>query len=211
MDPANWAWSLGFLVQQRAARETAEQRWEKRGSRVTAAAGAGRAWRGGMGCGAKRREGVEKKMRQNPESTSHGCGYQYVPAMVLPSAKRENPNEGGTQNVGIRQSRRLGWRFVDIQLRLPPSKTNRALLVQGSGIPRKRRTGSSRYCPAPLRSRCGTPLGDLLGPWLIGCRFPLPATVTPPPARPKGHHFNPNHSFESMRAARFGSVSHVAE
>lgn len=40
-----------------------------------------------MGCGAKQREGVEKKMRQTPESTFHGCRYQSVPAMVLPSAK----------------------------------------------------------------------------------------------------------------------------
>jgi hypothetical protein len=47
MDPTNWAWSLGSLVQQRAARETAEQRWERRGSRVAAAAGAGGVWRGG--------------------------------------------------------------------------------------------------------------------------------------------------------------------
>jgi hypothetical protein len=41
------------------------------------------------------REGVEKKMRQNPESTFHGCRYQSVPAMVLPNAKEENPNEEG--------------------------------------------------------------------------------------------------------------------
>lgn len=47
-----------------------------------------------------------------------------------------------------------------------------------------------------------TPLGDLLGPWPRGRRFPLPPP-SHPKSCPKGHHFNPNHSFRVHASCPF--------